>query len=86
MSLWDKARAEVERNKIPQLPVCDWVYFATPTPASFEQTRTIVGEFGMIIRTVINTAGIAIANVGQLRVGDKILLVHGSGRAYRSRA
>jgi hypothetical protein len=22
----------------PQLPVCDWVYFATPTPASFEQT------------------------------------------------
>jgi hypothetical protein len=62
------------------LPVCDWVYFATSAPEDFVTTRNIVREFGMIIRTVFNSAGIRIANVQQVRQRDTILLVHGGGR------
>jgi mRNA-degrading endonuclease RelE of RelBE toxin-antitoxin system len=62
------------------LPVCDWVYFATSAPEDFATTRNLVREFGMIIRTVFNSAGIRIANVKQLQQGDTILLVHGGGR------
>jgi mRNA-degrading endonuclease RelE of RelBE toxin-antitoxin system len=63
------------------LPVCDWVYFATSSPEDFVTTRNIVREFGMIIRTVFNSAGIRIANVQQVRQRDTILLVHGGGRS-----
>lgn len=83
MSIWDKARAEVARRNAAQLPVCDWVYFATPKPASFRETRTLVRAFGLIIRNVINSGGDPIPNVGRLRVGDRILLVHGEGQNYR---
>lgn len=62
------------------LPVCDWVYFATSSPEDFATTRNLVREFGAIIRTVFNSAGIRIANLKQLQQGDTILLVHGGGR------
>jgi hypothetical protein len=61
------------------LPVCDWVYFATPSQEDLATTGNIVRDLGMIIRTVFNSAGIPIANVKQLRPGDTILLVHGGG-------
>lgn len=95
-SAWEKWRrpspARVPRSRKVQmpnlndqaegvLPVCDWVYFATSSPEDFATTRNLVREFGMIIRTVFNSAGIRIANVKQLQQGDTILLVHGGGRS-----
>ena len=63
------------------LPVCDWVYFATPSQEDWSTTSKAVEEFRMIFRTVYNAVGIPIANVRQLRQGDTILLVYGGGRS-----
>jgi len=60
-------------------PICDWIYFATPTPAGLAKTQSIVRECRMILRTVFNTKGMAIANVKKIKPGDTILLVHGGG-------
>src|SRR5271169_2273399 len=62
------------------LPVCDWVYFATPSQENWATTKAFADEFGMIIRTVYNSADIPIANVKKLRQGDTVLLVFGGGR------
>ena len=95
VKLWDKRRGPLPAHSplprnvprpnqnaeaIAALPVCDWVYFATPSPEDFATTRKFVREFGIIIRTIFNSAGIPVANVKQLQQGDTILLVHGGGR------
>src|ERR1019366_1124943 len=36
----------------PALPVCDWVYFATPSKAGWDKTRAVVSDFRMIVRPV----------------------------------
>jgi hypothetical protein len=64
----------------PALPVCDWVYFATPSLEDWATTRGFVHEFGMIIRTVYDSRDNAIANVKNIQQGDTILLVFGGGR------
>ena len=77
------AAAPVRARSIPR---CTWVYFATDSAEDFAATKRIVTELGIIVRTVYNSAGIAIANTKQIRVGDSILLVHGGGDrglAYR---
>lgn len=61
------------------IPKCTWVYFATDSAADFTATKKTVSQMGMIIRTVYNSAGLAIANTKQIRIGDSILLVHGGG-------
>ena len=63
------------------MTVCDWVYFATPSQEDWTITRGIVDELKMIIRTAYNTKGIPIANVKNLHIGDRILLVYGGGRS-----
>lgn len=58
---------------------CTWVYFATDSAEDFAATKRMVTAIGLIVRTVYNSADIAIANTKQIRVGDSILLVHGGG-------
>jgi hypothetical protein len=70
----------------PALPVCDWVYFATPSREGWDNTRDIVREFRMIIRPVYDNRDKpnAISNVKNLRQGHTILLAHGGkGGPYR---
>jgi hypothetical protein len=64
----------------PTLPVCDWVYFATPSQEDWATTRAFVDEFRMIMRTVYDSRDNAIANVKNIQQGDRILLVYGGGR------
>jgi hypothetical protein len=69
------------------LPACDWVYFATPSKEVWAITRAIVSELGMIVRSVYNNGNppIAIANVRNIRLGQRILLVYGGrGEPYRA--
>ena len=67
------------------LPLCDWVYFAGPARGSCTVTREFVSETKAIVRNIYNTAGIRIANVQHLRLGEKILLAYGGkGEPYRS--
>ena len=66
------------------LPVCDWVYVATPSQAGEVDTRGIISECRMIIRSAYNSAGLAIANAKRIKIGDQILVVYGGGIArYR---
>jgi hypothetical protein len=72
------------------LPVCDWVYFATPSKAGWENTRAIVSDFKMIIRPVYEKMSEGrdrpkpIPNVKHIRQGQTILLVYGGkGEPYR---
>jgi hypothetical protein len=66
------------------LPVCDWVYFATPSREDWVTTRAFADLLMMIIRPVYNSKGTAIANVKSIRQGDTILVVHGGGgKPYR---
>jgi hypothetical protein len=70
----------------PPLPICDWVYFATPSQETWSATRGLITECRMIIRSAYNSVGIAIANTRQLREADTILVVFGggdSGKPYR---
>jgi hypothetical protein len=62
------------------LPMCDWVYFATPSGDEWTITKGFVSEFRMILRTVYDSRGNAITNVRNIRQGDTILLVYGGGR------
>ena len=64
----------------PALPVCDWVYFATPSKAGWDDTRAVVRDFRLIIRPVYNSKDSAVANVKNIQQGDTILLVYGGGR------
>jgi hypothetical protein len=69
------------------LPVCDWVYFATPSQEDWATTRAIVSDLGMIIRSVYDNRDPpnAIANVRNIRQGQKILLAYGGkGVPYRA--
>jgi hypothetical protein len=68
------------------LPICDWVYFATASQGDRANTKAVVSEFGMIIRSVYNNLNPpnAIANVKHIRQGHTILLVYGGkGEPYR---
>jgi hypothetical protein len=66
------------------LPHCDWIYFATPSRASWTVTAEFVSEARMIIRTIHNSQGLRIANVARLCPGDTILLAYGGGgQPYR---
>lgn len=66
------------------LPICDWIYYATPACASACQTAEIVVQAKQIIRTLFNSKGQRIANVQHVEPGDKILLAFGGeGKAYK---
>jgi hypothetical protein len=73
----------------PALPVCDWVYFATPSQAGRDNTRAIVSDLRMIIRPVYENSRDRdkpkpIPNVKHIRQGETILLVYGGkGEPYR---
>lgn len=79
MEIWgqsDKSRA---------LPVCDWVYFATPAKESWTVTREFVAAAKIIFCHVYNKSGLRMPNVQHLQRGDTILLVYGGhGRSYRA--
>ncbi|MGA9625522.1 MAG: hypothetical protein WBL65_26750 [Bryobacteraceae bacterium] len=61
------------------LPLCDWVYFATPKRGSWTVTKDFVSEAKVILRSVYNKDGLRIANVSHLKPGDKVLLAYGGG-------
>jgi hypothetical protein len=64
----------------PLLPRCDYIYFATPSRASFTITNEFVAEAKAIIAHAHNTAGNRMPNIPNLRPGDTILLAYGSGK------
>jgi hypothetical protein len=63
-----------------EIPICDWVYFATPSQAGREATSTLISDCHLILRSAYNTAGLAIANTRRIKLGDRILVVYGGGR------
>jgi len=73
----------------PALPVCDWVYFATPSKAGWDKTRAVVSDLRMIIRPVYENSENRdkpkpVPNVKNIRQGDAILLVYGGkGEPYK---
>jgi hypothetical protein len=67
----------------PDLPPCDWAYFATPSRESFEYTAAYADEFGMIVRPAYNRNSIPIANVKRIRQAHRILMAYGSAGSYR---
>jgi hypothetical protein len=70
---------DASKPPTPALPVCDFVYFATPSQETWATTRKLIDECRMIIRSAYNSAGIAIANTKQIRKNDTILMVYGGG-------
>jgi hypothetical protein len=64
----------------PTLPKCDYIYFATPSRASFTITNEFVTEAKAIIAHAHNAAGNRMPNIPNLRPGDTILLAYGSGK------
>lgn len=68
------------------LPECDWVYFATT--AKFDRRypdefRAFVEVRNVIVRSLYNSKHERIANVGRLKPGQRILLVHNWMGFYR---
>lgn len=75
-------RLGLDRIPVPAttLPRCDYVYFATPSRASFTITNEFVASARAIIAHAHNSVGIRMPLVPRLRPGDTILLAYGSGR------
>src|SRR6185437_4263706 len=64
------------------LPKCDYIYFATPSRASFTITREFVTATKAIVAQIHNTAGLRMPLVSRLRSGDTILLAFGAEGNY----
>jgi hypothetical protein len=74
-----------ESKLIPGLPVCNWVYFATPAKESWTVTRDFVDVAKIIFCHIYNKSGLLMPNVQHLQRGEQILLVHGGhGQPYRA--
>jgi hypothetical protein len=58
----------------------DWTYFATPARADFWETAELALGEGVICRSAHNRVGALIANVGNVRAGEVILLAYAAGR------
>jgi hypothetical protein len=84
-SFFPRSAAKPHQNDEPKdaVPVCDWVYFATPSKEDLATSRAFADQFGMIVRTIYDSRGNAIANVKNLRQGHTILMVFGGGRSKR---
>jgi hypothetical protein len=54
----------------------DWRYFATPAGADLWETAELALDEGVICRTAHNSVGALIANVGNVRPGEVILLAY----------
>lgn len=55
----------------------DWVYFATTTGASRDETLRLVVENDILLRKAHNVAGSLIANVGKVSPGQRLLVAYG---------
>ena len=75
-------RLGLDRIPVPAttLPKCDYIYFATPSRASFTITKEFVASARVIIAHAHNAVGIRMPHVPRLRPGNTILLAYGSGR------
>jgi hypothetical protein len=58
-----------ERKLMPGLPVCDWVYFATPAKESWTVTRDFVDVAKIIFCHIYNKSGLLMPNVQHLQRG-----------------
>lgn len=64
------------------LPVCDYVYFATPACGSWTITAAFVNAAKAIIAHAYNSAGIRMPLITQLRAGQQILLAYWADGQY----
>ena len=82
------AMQQQDGRREDDLPVCDWVYFATPAVGSgAEHLGEFVARAKLIVAHVYQDgdALIRMPLVQRLRPGDTILLVYGGhGRPYRA--
>lgn len=69
-----------------ELPECNWVYFATTKGALQSETLELAVNEGIIARTLFNKHGRRIANTGNIKPGDKMLLAYGDGNPYKAMA
>ncbi len=60
-----------------------WLYTASKAAASESETLMLARDSGFIWRSVFNSVGNPIACVGQIRVGDEILLGYRQSGAVR---
>ncbi len=67
-------------DPVPAVPKCDYVYFATPSRASFTITSAFVATAKAIVAQAHNTLGQRMPLVQHLCPGDTILLAYGSGK------
>jgi hypothetical protein len=58
-------------------PPVEWVYFATTSGASKEETLRLVLEQELLVRTAHKANKTLIPNVGNVQPGDRLLLVYG---------
>lgn len=67
------------------LPVCKWVYFATPAKGDWTVTKDFIGKEKIVLCHAYNKNGLRIPNVQHLQPGDKLLLAYGGhGKSYRA--
>jgi hypothetical protein len=64
----------------PTLPRCDYIYFATPSRASFTITNEFVTSARAIVAHAHNAVGNRMPHVPHLRPGHTILLAYGTGK------
>jgi hypothetical protein len=63
-----------------------WVYFSTRTRAGEADTLRLILDRHVVGRSARNSTGYLIARVGDLRPGDRLLLVFSTGKPYLVRA
>lgn len=71
-------------SRLPAGIAADWIYFATPSKANDSGTAHFALRDGVLWRKAHNSAGALIANVGNVDIGDVILLAYGSGNGKYS--
>ncbi len=76
-----RARSETASAILPDGLEADWIYFASPSKANRWETAELALTEEVLWRTAYNSAGRLCANVGNVRVGDLVLLAYSAGSA-----